>query len=169
MATPRAFDHDLLKQLLRDNPQATNSELAAVLTEDNHRHGRGVVTSHLVAAAISRNKARWAAEGISRPDITRRGLIERLTANTGRTIPDRFQRETCLRRLRQVDRLQQGLPVRPEREIRYAQRFEEDLRSGCKVVDLDPEGRPFVRQAAPWELNADGQLVDLVAAYRPAT
>jgi hypothetical protein len=84
------------------------------------------------------------------------------------SIPDALQGQIELRRLRQLDRLAAGLPVGGHgEEPDLARRFAARLHRHRLVLDLHPDGRVFERSAAPWELDGDGQLVSLVAAYRP--
>lgn len=170
MAPPRTFDVDLLKQLIQADPEQSNPQLAAALTEHNRASGRtNIVTPHVVAATISRLRPQWEAEGIIAPRKRRTSdLVARLVRNTGTTIPDYLQDQIELRRLRQIDRIRDGLPVGGhDGEATRALTFEQKLIAGCQVIDLYPDGTVLIRDAAPWELDSEGHLIDIVTAYRP--
>lgn len=170
MAPPRTFDLDTLKALIQSNPDWSNPQLAAALTEHNHACGREtVVIPHVVAATISRLRPQWESEGIIAPRKRRSSdLVSRLVKNTGTTIPDALQDQIELRRLRQLDRIRDGLPVGGhDGEADRALTFERNLIGNGQVIDLYPDGTVFRREAAPWELDGEGQLIDIVTAYRP--
>lgn len=171
MAPPRTFNLDLLKQLITEHPDWTNPRYAEALTADNRANGgRTVVTAHLVSATVTRMRQAWEAEGILVPRKRRRSqLVATLVANTGVEIPDLLQDQIQLRRLRQLDRLADGLPVGGhEGEAERARAFEAKLRAERHVIDLYPDGTCFEREAAPHEIDTRNQLVSIVASYRPS-
>lgn len=175
MAPPRTFDFDVLKQLLKDHPDWTYTQLAEELTRDNRSTGPGdprhnlVVVPHIVAATVSRLRPKWEAEGIPMPTKRRSSeLVATLVRNTGVTIPDALQDQIELRRLRQLDRIKARLPVGGhDGEAGRARAFEQELRRERLVLDLHPDGTVFRRAAAPWEIDDHNQLISIVAAYRP--
>lgn len=162
MAPQRTFDLDTLKRLLSEHPGWTSSELADALTQDNWANGRDVVvSSHNVTATISRLRLR--------PPVRRKSdLVATLVKNTGTVIPNALQDQRELRRLRQLDRVRDGLPVGgDDGEADRALAFEAKLIEQRHVIDLYPDGTVFERAAAPWELDADGNLIDIITGYRP--
>jgi len=174
MAPPWTFDPELLKQLVQAHPEWSNPQLADALTADNNSAEAGpdrrgvVVDPARVASAKNRLKERWAAEGVCvRPLRHRSELVARLVHNTGVQIPDERNKQdhVYIRHLRVLDRIRERLPIASGRDL--ALRFERDLRRDRMVVDLHPDGTPFLRAAAPWELDSQNRLLDLVAAYRP--
>lgn len=170
MAPPRTFSLDLLKELVRDHPTWTNRQYAEALTADNREHGRqATVSPHLVSATISAKREEWEEGGLLAPRKRRTSqLVAALTANTGVTIPDMMQDQIELRRLRQLDRIDAGLPVGGhDGEADRALAFESMLRRERKVVDLYPDGAVFLRAAAPHELTDHNELISIVASYRP--
>jgi hypothetical protein len=170
MAPQWTFDPELLKQLIVEHPDWSNPQIAEVLTADNAKHGRPAVDPARVASAKNRLKARWAAEGVKvRSLVHRSELVSALTRNTGITIPDERMKQdhVYIRYLRVLDRLREGLPVKPPEMADRARRFERALRQDKRVVDLREDGEPFLRAAAPWELDSRNELISLVASYRP--
>jgi hypothetical protein len=172
MAPPRTFDLDKLKTLIQSHPDWSNPQLAAELTRHNEACGVPArVRAGTVAQAVSAHRDEWEAEGIIAP-LKRRSsdLVSRLVKNTGTPVPDYLQDQIELRRLRQLDRIRDGLKIGGHPgEADRALTFEQKLIAGCQVIDLYPDGTVLIREAAPWELDADGHLIDIVTAYRPPT
>lgn len=168
MAPQRTFDYDLLKQLVREHPDWSYHEYAKVLTLDMRNRLKDphypAVMPNSVAAAISRNRDRWRDEGVDIRDqripVYRELIPERWH------IPEIYRMDVHLRKLRTLARLRRGLGANP-REARQALQFERTLRERKEVVDITPQGRPVLRPAAPWELNEQGQLLDVVAQPEP--
>jgi hypothetical protein len=170
MAPPRTFELDALKDLLKNEPDWSNVRYAQALTDANKAKGLSIfVSPQSVAQAIYTHRWEWEAEGISiRVKRRRSGLVSALTANTGITIPDGpLQSQMELRYMRALDRMAEGLPVKPESLIVPARNWEARLRRERHVIDLYPDGTVFERPAAPHELDRYNQLVSIVAAYRP--
>jgi len=164
MAPPRTFDYDLLKQLVRDHPDWSYHEYASVLTLDMRQKtgdpSYPAVMPNSVAAAISRNRDRWRDDGVLIEDQRVPVYSELIPARWH--IPEVYKMDTHLRKLRTLARLRRGLGAAP-REARQALQFERTLRDRKEVVDVTPQGRPIIRPAAPWELDSDGGLIDVVA------
>jgi hypothetical protein len=168
MAPPRTFDYDLLKQLYKEHPDWSYHQYAQTLTLDM-RNKLGdphypAIMPNSVAAAISRNRDRWADEGIIIQDkavpVYRELIPERWH------IPEIHRMDTHLRKLRTLARLRRGLGA-SSKEARQALQFERTLRERKEVVDITPQGRPVVRPAAPWELDETGELIEVVAQPEP--
>lgn len=168
MAPPRTFDYDLLKQLVREHPDWSYHEYARALTLDM-RNTTGdphypAVMPNTIAAAISRNRDRWADDGLVVQDQRVPVYSELIPPRWH--IPEKYKMDTHLRKLRTLARLRRGLGA-SSREARQALQFERTLRERKEVVDITPQGRPVLRPAASWELDSTGELIDVVAQEQP--
>lgn len=169
MAPPRTFDYDLLKELVREHPDWSYHEYAKVLTLDMRNKlndpSYPAVMPNSVAAAISRNRDRWADDGLVIED--QRIPVYRELIPDRWHIPETYRMDTHLRKLRTLARLRRGLGANP-REARQALQFERTLRERKEVVDITAQGRPVLRPAASWELDDSGELIEIVAQLEPA-
>jgi hypothetical protein len=168
MAPPRTFDYELLKQLVREHPDWSYHDYARVLTLDMRNRtgdpGYPFVMPNTVAAAIGRNRDRWAEEGI-RIEDNRVPVYSELIPRSWYIAPS-HKMDTELRHLRVIARLRRGVET-SSKEERQARQFEQRLRTRREVVDVSPRGRPVIRPAEPWELDETGQLREIVAQPRP--
>ena len=168
MANPRLIDYDLLKQLLRDHPEWSYHEYARVINEDLHKrdpHARPILPNS-IASAISRYRPQWEAGGLTVPD-NRLPVYRELIPPAWRLSP-RHRMDVRIRKLRTIAALRRGVDVEDPRAERQARQFERDLREQRAVVDVSPRGVPCIRPAKPWELNAQGELLDVVAIPEPS-
>lgn len=166
MSAPRTFDYDYLKQLIRDEPQASLRDLADKLTE-HERQVRGDpgyprISPTTVSAAWSRNRDAWAERG----EVPRTGN----RVGGGRTqpwdnVPPQYWTHTLLRRLRVMSRLATGEKGLPVTSVRPALKLAKQLRDDKEVIDLQPSGRPYTRPARPDELDSMGDLIAVTARY----
>lgn len=163
MAARLTFDYDLLKELIRDHPDWSNIQYAAKLSEDADHP----VRPNSVAAAISRHRTRWAAEGVACEQRT--GPYPELIPWARGRVAQRHQMHMYLRYLRTLARHRRGWEVYDEDILRNALHFERQLRARLQVVDLTTRGMPVLRPAEPHELDARGQLIEIVAQPRPAS
>jgi len=168
MAPPRSYSYALLQQLVVEHPDWSYQEYAKALTADMRKTlndpGYPAVLSNSVAAAISRYRERWADEGVAVPEKgpKRADLIP------WQNIPEKHKMHVYLRKLRTLAMLRRGEHPSNPREERQARQFERELRQAKQVVDLGPLGRPLLRPAEPWELDSEGELIDVVAMPEPA-
>jgi hypothetical protein len=168
MAPQRTFDYELLKQLVREHGDWSYREYAQTLTLDM-RNKTGdpkypAVMPNAVAAVISRNRDRWADDGLVVDDQRMPVYRELIPARW--KLPERHQMDTHIRKLRTLARLRRGLGA-TEKDARQALQFERTLRDRKQVVDVTPAGRPVLRPAAPWELDDTGELIEIVAQPEP--
>lgn len=171
MSARASFNLELLRHLRTEHPDWSNDRLAEALNDDNEVNGRPrTVTANTVSAAVTRNRAKWKAQGFSLPRLRRQSawLRELMEYRGYLTIgTEENKGNVTLRRLRACERLSLGLSVNPD-EAEKARRWEELRRAERTVVDLSM-GRAILRAAEPWELDAHGNLRALYALPQPTT
>jgi hypothetical protein len=156
------FSRDMLIELLRSGEYSSHAELAAALSTPER-----AVTANAVAVAVLR--LRQQPEFADLPAFqVRHGetLVAALERNAGVKVGARVKNHVLLQRLRQISALRDERHV-PDDVTDLAIRFEQDLRDKSYVVDLDNEGRPFIRPAMfPDEVDSTGNMVDIIAQHR---
>jgi hypothetical protein len=169
MSARPTYDKDLLLKLKMDHPDWTDGMVADALNVDNRSKGLpATVSASTVQSAVYRNKTHWAARGFTLPKVPRRSqYIRALMQLRGyrHLSSEENARSVPLKRLRYCERLSLGLPVPPVEESK-ARSWEAEMRKGKTVVDLQ-DGRAYVRAAYWYELDADGELIDLIAQAAP--
>jgi hypothetical protein len=169
MAPPRTFDYELLKRLLREHPDWPMYLLAKTLSEDNwtrNPHAQPV-RENAVATAISKHRFEWQFEGVPVGD-RRNPIYDDLIPPTWK-VAEGQRMHIHLRKLRTLGRLRRGTDVGSDpKGERQALQFEGKLRETSQVVDISPKGVPYLRSAEPWELDEDGNLLDVVGRAKPA-
>lgn len=155
-----------------EHPDWSDGQVADALNEDNRRHRRpGIVSASMVQSAVYRNRRKWAALGFTLPSVPRRSqYIRDLMQLRGfrKLSTEENTHSLPLKRLRQCERLHQGLPV-PDAEASKARSWEAEMLASRTVVDIDPDGRAYVREARAWELDANGNLLGLTAKASPGS
>jgi hypothetical protein len=171
MAARPSYDPELLLALKMAHPEWDDAQVAAALSEDNRARGRsGVVTPSMIQSAVYRNRSRWEALGFTLPRKARksryvRELMELRGFKTLTT--EENTRNLALKRLRQCERLHEGLAV-PHEEASKARTWEAEMRLSRTVVDINTEdGHAYIREANSWELDDRGNLIDLTARAEP--
>jgi hypothetical protein len=170
MAPRSTLDKEMLFTLLRDHPTWSRHEIARELTLHNYAMGHEVkVNVSTVYNAIHKFRDELASQGIHTAKNAECALIVELKRVTGhRTLTTEVHQNSLeLRRLRQIWRLRTGKPLYDDVEISKAQYWEEQRRLLRQVVDISDDGVPYLRPAAPWELDESGQLIDLIARRKP--
>jgi hypothetical protein len=169
VSAQRAFDHELLRQLVQDNPGWTNYRLAQELTKDNEARGLGAVSEETVRRNLSRFGEDW---GIRQRADTRDALhppgVVLAPGTSGRmSLPLRYLRE--LRRENAGDRPDPGNPgdAGAVRARRQAVAWAAKQRAGRIVVDLTLDGEVITRPARAEEINGKGELISLMAWQVP--
>lgn len=166
MATERTFDYEYLERLVRDNPTATLRELARNIT-DHEREirgdpGYGPINPAAVGAAKNRYRDAWEAKGIVVPEAKR---SPRARTQPWANLPKEHWNNVYIEYLRILTRLARGEtglpPVRVTGSLNFARQLEDER----QVVDLTPNGRPYLRQARPDELDGEGDLIAYYARY----
>lgn len=162
MGRPPSFDRDRLVDLLRSGDYTSHTGLAEALSTPER-----TVAANAVAVAVWRLRklpefADLPAFGVEHGT----GLVAQLERNTGRKVHPDCRMHNLIERLRQVDRLRRGLPVSPKADEDLAIRFEEDLRGKRYVIDLDNEGRPYMRPAdVADEVDNTGNIREIIAQH----
>lgn len=164
MSATRSFDYDYLKRLVAEHPDWSHHEYARAVTDEARTRlrdpGLPPVLPNTVAAALSRYRDTWLAQGVAVPP--RKGGTHILPwAN----IPMAYAMNTPLRRLRMLHRIAMGERDLDPREVRLTHQFARKLRESRHVIDLSPRGEPYERPARPDELDGTGQLLDFYARY----
>lgn len=158
MAPPRTFNYDVLNQIIRDNPEWSNQELADVITQYERAARRDPryppIKPNAIARAKSTMRPTWEHEGRPIPDRA----YGRLIPWPG--IPQQFIMDTKLRHLRTLKRIELGEQLTP-RQRRQALAYKAHLLGKGLVVDITDEGEPYERLATSKEA---GQLM---AEVRP--
>lgn len=160
MVPPRVIDYQALRSLVHAHPDWSYNALADALTEQARSKDPSAprVNPGSVGAAISRYREQWAEEGyeIGEAKTIYSDLIWWATA------PD-HKMDRIMRFLRAIVRMRLGLYVGDQWLVRNAPDFEHNLRKLKEVVDVSPEGRPYVRPARADELNEQGELIEITA------
>jgi hypothetical protein len=152
-----AFDHYRLRQLLTDDPYATESELAKIL-------GANRAT---VESVIRRNRAAWGL-----PDRRTKVRHRDFMPPEGAVDRDHY-RGTIMRYLREVARDANG--DRPGNDDsstatsvrRQALAWRDRLLAAGEIVDLTRYGVPVIRRATAGELDDDGRPAAVAAWMLP--
>lgn len=163
MPPDRTFDYDVLNQLIRDHPEASNRQYAEWMTNYERQVREDpsypAILPNTIARAISMYRKRWADEGRPVKDRQFGRLIP------WPNIPQAYIMDTRLRHLKTLEKMNLGQPV-TDRQERQARAFRRRLQQQRRVVDITDTGRPFDRPALPNELDADGNLLKLTADVR---
>lgn len=165
MSAPRSFEHEYLRQLIREYPDATINELTR-LVEEHERETRGdpayEVKVGTVAAVRSRNQDAWAKDGLAIPK-RKRGIKTQPFANIVGA------QDMLIRHIRVLIRLARGDPTIERRAVIGAENFADQLEASKQVVDLMPAGRnagkPYLRPARTDELDGEGNIFTYTARY----
>jgi hypothetical protein len=165
MPPPRAFDYDLLVQLLKEHPDWPLQDIADALTADNRKADPGARPVNVATVRARMHRLRFEGEEI--PLHSKRfadfmpppGLVHR----------DHVMAQP-LRYLREISKERRGdRPVGPdESKLRgMALSWEHNLLLMGFIADLDANGVPFTRPAEPAELDEDGKPAALAAWLLP--
>jgi hypothetical protein len=170
MAPKSSFDKEMLFVILRDHPDWSRWGIAQELTLHNYAMGLNVkVNVSTVYNAIHKFRDELESQGIHTAKNAECPLITELKRVTGqRTLTTEVHQNSLeLRRLRQIWRMRAGLALYDEAEVSKARSWEEQRKMLRQVVDISDDGVPYLRPAAHWELDEDGQLIDLIARRKP--
>lgn len=164
MGAERTFDYDELFQLIRDNPQASDSWLALQMTarERLERHDPSYIVR---PSAIQSVRYRH------RQELTEQGADMRLRkhAASKRSMPwsgvDNYA-DQKLDNLRTLTKIMRGEATNIRRErVNSALNMAKQLWQDKQVVDLDSKGRTYIRDARGDELDQEGNLISWWARW----
>jgi len=169
MAPPRAFDYDLLKELVLANPDWSSHRYALKLTAANRRKDPGApaVLVSTVDSVLSRYRQIWEAEEDTQ--IPRRVQYRAIAPPPG-ALSGRHKMDTPMVYLREADREAHGDNPDTEASIRLrrsALKWADGMRRDKMVVDLTATGVPVVRLARDEEIDSRGQVISLAAWMIP--
>lgn len=158
MPARRAFDWDLLRQLVTDDPGLSDYQLAQALTEDNRKRGMPPASKSTVRTVLDRKREEW---GIA----LRTNKLAEVLPPEGSLDPA-SNGATQMAYLRDLANAKAGIEpsTQPMAEVRSAALgWAQRLRQGRQVVDLTSAGVPITREATASELNSRGELISLMA------
>lgn len=170
MAGPRAFDHEVLKQLVFDHPDWSDPEYASALTAHNREADPKApeVKVSTVSSTLSRKREVWQAQA-GRVIPSRLVPLSDFMPPLG-TIHPEHRNDTDIRYLREFAKQARGLRPREDWQVQFRNqalnRIEGMLAAG-QLLDLDPHGVPITRYATAGERNQDGSSKAIAAWLLP--
>lgn len=172
MARPRAFDHELLRQLVTQHPEWTDDRYAQILTEHNQRDDprAGAVNVNSVSAVIHRKKDAWRRHG---SEIPSRYVTYGDFMPPGGTVAAVHKNATELRYLRELAKDARGEHPDPNEVSKVKLRLsalnwrDGILAEGKLILDLDANGKPIYRIPSKHERDNEGRPLALAAWMLP--
>lgn len=170
MGRPRAFDYELLKQLVFDHPDWSDRDFARELTlrqrQDNPKAAEVKVGT--VSSTLSRQRDTW--EKNAGREIPSRLVPLADFMPPHNTIHAEHRNDTDIRYLREVAKHARGDRPAEDWKVQFrnqALNWMDGLKASGQLLDLDPKGVPFRRFATAGERNEDGSSKAVAAWLLP--
>lgn len=148
MTRPRAFDHELLRQLVTEHPHWSDERYAEVLGTN----------ANTVSSVIHRKRDTWRRQGAPVPDrlVTYQDFMPPAGA-----VAVEHKNDTIMRYLRELGKEARGDRPATGEVSKYRLRlsavnWRDRLLSAGQIADLDTHGVPIERYATRQERNDDG-------------
>jgi hypothetical protein len=165
MPAQRAFDHDLLRRLVTENPELSDYDLKKILDADNVRHGRTEVNIDTIRSLLSKRRKDWGIP-VRRPTYDEirppRWAAFKQDGTGSESTPYRYLRDQAAV-ARGTHRRPEGVSVKMAELRRQSTDWLAWMRRERLVVDLTREGEVIERPAVAGELTPDGGLVSVMA------
>lgn len=169
MATERTYDYDYLRKLLREHPTWPHRQIAAAITEHERQKRKDptypAITVHAIASAKYRYRDTW--DELAGEDGRRIVSLKHdpnLRSQPFNNLPKEHYYDYEIQALRTLSRLARGEPV-AEKRRKEAENLAKRLRNRREVIDLNWEGKPYIRAARPDEVDGEGYLIECAAKY----